>query len=78
MATRTLTDGEFESLQLEASRLSPLEHAAGVVRWTRDGNVVTFTVSDNYDRVHATLTATQQPSTDWLLESDNADILALA
>jgi len=78
MATRTLTDGQFESLQMEASRLSPLEHAAGVVRWTRDGNVVTFTVLDNYDRVHAIVTATQQPSTDWLLESDDEAVLALA
>jgi len=78
MATRTMTDGQFENLLMESSRLSPLEHAAGYVRWTRDGDVVTFTVIDNYDQVHATLTATQQPSTDWLLESDNAGILALA
>lgn len=78
MATRTLTDSQFEGLLLESSRLSPLEHAAGVVRWTRDGNVVTFTIIDNYNHVHATVTATQQPSTDWLLESEDAGILALA
>ena len=78
MATQTLTDGQFENLLMQSSVLSPLDHTGGAVRWTRDAGVVTFTVLDNYGHTHATVTATQQPSTDWLLESDNEAVLALA
>lgn len=78
MAQTTMNSTAFDGLLLEAARLLPEAYRDGSVSYRRDGDVVTFTLKNAKRRAFATMTATLQPSTDWLLESDNEAVLALA
>jgi hypothetical protein len=76
MAQATMTSAAFEGLLLESPRLLPEAYRDGSVSYMQSGDVVTFTLKNAKRRAFATITATQQPSTDWLLDGPQ-EILSL-